>query len=36
MITAERPRLSLAVTLIAGGLNMLLDLLLVGILGLGL
>lgn len=36
MITAERPRFSLAVTLITGGLNMLLDLVLVGILGLGL
>ncbi len=36
MITAERPRLSLAVTLVAGVLNMLLDLLLVGWLGFGL
>lgn len=36
MITAERPRLSLAVTLVAGVLNMLLDLLLVGVLGFGL
>lgn len=36
MITAERPKLSLAVTLIAGFLNMLLDLLFVGVLGFGL
>lgn len=36
LVTAERPRLGLLVTIISGVLNMLLDVLLIGVLGLGL